>query len=385
MPWLKVSVDKERTSIVFVISDLEVGGAQRVLTNLANQLVQENYSITLVTLESMRTDYFHIDRKVSRIGLGVRVIRTPVDSTYTVIKRSIDRVRALRRAIKASQAKCVVSFLGRINVMVIVATMFLGKKVIISERNDPQKESLGGYWDILRRKLYRHADLVTANSRGALIAMSSYVPREKLCYVPNVRVKPVVGSSAEREKWILAVGRLEQQKGYDVLLRAFGRIHDKLPDWRLVIIGEGSLRDELENLAGDLGINQKKIDWVGETDPYPYYYKTSIYVLPSRYEGAPNAMLEAMDCGAAVIVSDASSGPLEYVSSRQTGIIVPTEDHTLLSVALEELMTNTALRERLAHAAKLRLQNEVDAVATWKTILNANRDNPMDVDQRWIT
>lgn len=372
-----------KDGIAFVISDLEVGGAQRVLSNLVNHLTKDNYPITLITLESSQTDYFKIDNRIRRIELGVRVIRAPSEGVYIAIKRNLQRVSALRNAIKASEASCTVSFLGRINILLIMATLFLGKKVIISERNDPAKESLGVLWDLLRRLLYRYADIVTANSRGALKSMSRYVPYRKLRYVPNVRAKAeIVDGLFDREKWILAVGRLEQQKGYDVLLAAFAEIYSRLVDWKLIIIGEGSQQEFLKNLANELNIPKKRIQWVGEANPHPFYIKASVFVLPSRFEGTPNSMLEAMASGATVVVSDASSGPLEYIKNQETGVVFPVNDVGVLAEVLEEVAMNSTLRERLAISAKKRLEDEVDAISVWKSLLESGAESSIKLDTR---
>ncbi len=355
--------------VAFVISDLGVGGAQRVLVNLANRLTSDGYRIALITVDSTDSDYFRIDGRIQRIALGMK---QPSQDFINAIASNVRRIKSLRNVLRDMGTACIVSFVGTMNILTILATRYMGARVIISERNDPARESLGVFWDFMRRLVYGRADVVTANSKGAIASLSRYVPPGKLLYVPNVMTRmSSKGRAGSRENWILAVGRLERQKGYDVLLEAFSRLRRTAPDWVLVIVGSGSLEPTLRKLAGELDIPIEKIIWKGQVDPYPLYLRSSIYVLPSRYEGTPNTLLEALQCGLAAVVSDASSGALEYIVHRETGMVVPVDHPQELSNILGELITNPQLRRQLGEAG----QSCVDAtdpeavIATWKNLL----------------
>ncbi len=171
--------------------------------------------------------------------------------------------------------------------------------------------------------------------------------------------------------WV-TVPRLVEQKGLDVLLKAAARAFEQLPDWRLAIVGDGPLRDELEALAGELGI-ASRVDWFGHVDnPVPYLRAAQAFVLTSRFEGSPNALLEAMACGLPAVVSDASPGPLELIGEEHAGLIVPVEDVEATAAAMVRLGTDEALRARLGEAALERTQiHQLDqAMQVWLELLD---------------
>ncbi len=266
------------------------------------------------------------------------------------------RVRAwkLRRALVASGTPRVVSFGSSANLITLLAASALPLRVVISERNDPARQRLGYPYEALRPALYPGASAVTANSRGALDTLASFVPAERLHFMPNPLAPAAPPSEpAERDATFLCVGRLHAQKAYDVLLEAFARLPDALSGWRLRVLGDGELRESLAAQARALGV-AARVDWCGhDPDPGAAYRQAGIFVLASRHEGMPNALLEAMQAGLPSIVSDASPGPLELVRDGVEGRVVRVVDAADLAAAMVELALDPGLRRRLgARAAK---------------------------------
>lgn len=340
-----------------IIADLGSGGAQRVFTDLANHWARAGVRICVVTMSRRDDDFFSLDPTVDRISIGgLAASRNLVDQLHA----NIGRLLSLRRAMRQARAKCVISFIGTVNILSVMAAVGLGVRLVICERNDPSRQSLGRPWDILRRWLYRRADVVTANSRGALDALRSFVPAAKLAFVPNPLPLPPAGRGADPDaRRVLNVARLNQQKAQDVLLKAFAKVYAAgAPcDWQLVIVGEGEERENLVRLSEQLGIKDA-VEFAGRVkDPYDYYSEAGLFALPSRHEGTPNALLEAMSIGLPVIVSDGSSGPLDYVVNDETGLVVAVDDVEALAQALARLMTDRALRCRLGEAARHRVNS----------------------------
>ncbi len=391
--------DRPRPDLLVVMPHLGAGGAQRVVTLLLNHWHRQGLHTTLITLFPM-ADAFALDPGIERLDYITRMEassgQTSLGKLYFRVQDELEerrdsggrasehiadagltvldwvrqarayvlthffplrltlaspRVKWLRQRFQERRPRVIISFLGGSNIQTLLAARGLGIKVVISERNDPALQRLDPPWQRLRPKVYPEADLVTANSAGALRHMP-YVPEPKRRQVANPLSIPTCPPEIERgRKRLVYVGRLIEQKAPEVLLEAFARVTDALPDWRLDIVGDGNMRTELEavvrarDLAGRVSFHGQ------QSDVFPFLFSASIFVLPSRFEGMPNAMLEAMGCGLAIIVSDASPGPLELIQHEETGLVVPVDDAKALADAMRRLCNDTALRGRLQEAA----------------------------------
>ena len=357
------------TDIAFVIDKLNAGGAQRVLSILANYWALQGRKVCIITYNDTEEDFFVLDKKVHRI------IIPSLKPSKTVIYKIFQNIRciiAIRMALKKASAKVSIGFIAITNIRLILASFGLGLKVIISERNDPSRQSFGFMWDLLRKFLYKFADVVTANSNGALKTLSSYVSDEKLFLVPNpLQLSVLNDNRIDSSHEILTVGRLVPQKAHDILLDAFAKVASRNADWRLTIIGDGILSDELQRQAERLGIAEC-VTWLANVrDPFKYYKRAGIFVLVSRYEGIPNALLEAMSCELPVIVSDSSPGPLEYVKHKTTGLVVPVNNATALEDSINRLIHDPQLRIRIGKAARTRVAecNLPIVMKNWEKVL----------------
>jgi GalNAc-alpha-(1->4)-GalNAc-alpha-(1->3)-diNAcBac-PP-undecaprenol alpha-1,4-N-acetyl-D-galactosaminyltransferase len=174
--------------------------------------------------------------------------------------------------------------------------------------------------------------------------------------IPNF-LRALPEAVAARESLIIAVGRLSKEKGFDILIEAFARVRARFPDWRLCVLGagpeQGSLADQVRRL--DL---QTRVELVGQvSDVEAWMARAALMVHPSRREGFPNAVLEAMGMGVAVICADCRSGPSELIADGVNGRLVPVDDLESLTLAMSQLMADLKLRERLGkEASKVRQQ-----------------------------
>ena len=288
------------------------------------------------------------------------------------------RSKYLKRVIRETGTSRVLSFCGSSNVIAILACQQLPVQVTVSERNDPSRQRLTTPWEGLRRAWYGQADIVTANTREALITMRDYVDSDKLAYVPNPvivgKLEPRVLSFKTPSRRILIVARLHYQKAHDVLIRAFQKFLREYSNWRLAIVGRGERERELKSLAVSCGVSDN-IEWYGQVEnPNDFYRAADIFVLPSRYEGMSNALAEAMSHRLPPVVSDASPGSLDLVEHETTGLVVGVEDSDALCAALMRLAGNPELRQSLGHAAGERV-SQYDVPSTlsrWERLFQAH-------------
>jgi glycosyltransferase involved in cell wall biosynthesis len=179
------------------------------------------------------------------------------------------------------------------------------------------------------------------------------VDRRPVLVIPNAVTAPaaMIPPPEQRRPRIVGMGRLSPEKGFDVLVRAFAQLSPWYPDWTLQILGAGPQRQELERLADSLGIRDN-VQWAGWVDrPETVLLESSVFVLPSRYEGFPNALLEAMACGLPCIASDCESGPAEIIRNGLDGLLVPPDNVDALADALRQLVADQARRTQLGRHA----------------------------------
>jgi len=346
-------------SIAIVIESLGSGGAQHVAATLANAWADAGIAVTVITFQGQETDFFKLDHRINRLIIGGA---RRAAGLWSAISSNVGRILKLRGALKRSAATIALGFIGSTNILTVIAAAGLGMRVIIAERNDPRRQSLGWTWDRLREQLYRFADLVVVNSTGALDALRSRVAPERLIWLPNPLRRPVAAQPSAgpaSSGYFLAVGRLHPQKAYDVLLRAFAEVVREMPKQQLIILGDGPLRSALERQAEELKLSGQ-VQFAGAVeDPFPWYRSAQALVHPARYEGLPNAVLEAMSEGLPVIVSDTQTGLKEIVRHGESGVVVPNEAAHDLSNAMISLEKNPDFRRRLGAAAR-------DAVAPFQ-------------------
>lgn len=355
-------------NLTIVIADLGAGGAQRMVHTLVTALAARHFRCEVITLSGPEADHFLLPPGTQRRALGViRASRSPILG----LLQNVRRISVLRSALRQSGAPVVLSFVAATNVLTVIACVGLRRRVVISEVNDPSRQSLGRAWDALRRWFYPRATVVTANSTPGLAALRAFVPPARLAWGPNPVIVPYTTHSQPSEPVVLLIGRYERQKAHDILLHAFARIAGRFPEWRLSFVGYGREQAALRALAATLGLTAR-VEWVAPVrDVWPLYRRAQIFVLPSRYEGTPNVLAEAMACGLPVILSDAVTGANGYLDDGVEGRIVPVEAVPELAEALASFMADPELRARMGAAAARRVAGETGdaAIATWLAVL----------------
>src|ERR1043166_659827 len=312
--------------ITFVISSLLGGGAERTVTNMSAYWANKGFEVTILTLFHGQGEIaYRLHPKVRHIDLlsttlphtrwpdaaFLQTLRSLFDVLTPVERRSVlddlILIAAIRQAIVKTKPDLVISFIDVTNIRVLLALYRLNLKVLVSERCDPLQIGTGKEgWDLLRHRLYALADRVILLDQRSIAYFSAGV-RLRCRVIPNAcflasRPDGKEPRPANGDKKLLAMGRLETEKGFDFLLQAFSRVAPRHAAWVLDIWGHAPLRSWLEQLANDLKLNER-VRFRGFTQtPYQVMQRSDLFVLPSRFEGFPNVLLEAMGgCGCTLV------------------------------------------------------------------------------------
>ncbi|HEY4343166.1 MAG TPA: glycosyltransferase family 4 protein [Parvibaculum sp.] len=339
--------------LAFVIPSMMPGGAERVAATLCNQWIQLGHDVHLITFagDDVANHYPLAPAiRLHRLDL-LRSSRSLANFVYINLKR----IFVLRRTLRAIAPNAVVAFMPEPNVVSVIASAGQRWPVVISERVHPAHLPLSRLPSILRYLAYPRADAVVAQTRAiadyldATFGVSSTV-------IPNpidLAQFNATGrwpSSRARHR-LLSVGRLESQKGFDVLIEAFSLLSTSFPDWELIILGDGSGRAALTDQIAADGL-EDRVRVAGTVfDIESEFRQADIYVHCARFEGTPNAVIEALACGCPVVATDCPGGIRDILRDGAFGRLTPVDDVPALVAALSELMADEASRAILSRQA----------------------------------
>jgi glycosyltransferase involved in cell wall biosynthesis len=341
--------------LTLVIASLGRGGAERTASVLASAWAERGFNVTIITLERDDVPAYPLHPAIVLRQLKLRDGKAK--HVLHRLVRNLRLVRALRNAIRDSEPHAVISFMDISNILALLAAGGLDTRVIVTEHVHPAYHYIGWHWQMLRRLVYRRADALVCVSRPLLDWFQSKI-RARGFVVPNpVDPGPLLMPAGESHNGyetghlIVGMGRLVEQKGFDLLLEAFSRVAARHSSWSLKILGDGPLRDQLEAQAQRLNLTIR-VEFTGAlADPFCVLRAADLFVFPSRFEGFGNALCEAMACGVPAISFDCPSGPSEIVRNGVDGLLVPAEDVTALAAAMDHLMSDPHKRARLAARA----------------------------------
>ena len=327
--------------IAIFIPSLHGGGAERVMVTLANGFAARGHRVDLV-LSRAEGPY------LTEVATNVRII--DLDR-----KRVLISLLPLARYLRRERPDAMLSALNHANVIAIIARKLsrVSTRLVVSERNSLANRPAGMTGWILRammKQLYPHADAVVAVSQ----AMAKELVNElglsatKVASIPNpvdITALQALAQEYPNHPWfsagqppvVLSVGRLEPQKDYPTLLTAFAKLRST-SEARLIILGEGSQRKELEQRVAQLGLTGA-VDLVGfKENPFAWMAACDLFVLSSRFEGFPNVLVQAMACGAKVVSTDCPTGPDEILEGGRWGRLAPVGDAHALAIAMAQAL-----------------------------------------------
>lgn len=367
--------------LLIFIHSLHAGGAERVTANLANHWAGRGWQVTVATLTSEERDFYTLHPAVRRVALDVAGVSA---SALAAVGGNVQRIRAVRRMLKDVRPDVALAMMSTANILLALAAWGLKPLVAVgSERIHPPRLPLGRAWETLRRHAYGRLDAVVALTEESANWLSAHTAAQRRPVIPNAVSWPLplqaprvpVPSLGAEQRLLLAVGRLTQQKGFDLLITAFARVAADFPAWRLAILGDGSDRVALEVRIAACGLSDRvllpgRAGNVGE-----WYAAADLYVMSSRFEGFPNTLVEAMAHGLPTISFDCDTGPRDIIRHETDGLLVSPEDVAGLTTALAELMGDDARRQKFcARALDVRERFSMERIAgVWESLFQELR------------
>jgi GalNAc-alpha-(1->4)-GalNAc-alpha-(1->3)-diNAcBac-PP-undecaprenol alpha-1,4-N-acetyl-D-galactosaminyltransferase len=361
------------------------GGVERITCLVANALAAEGHDVAIITRVPSTFDHQPVSDSVQLLQLYVP--RGPKPLSYLQLPFV---VASLRRHVTHFRAQLVLGSRWDCAILSLLATIRSSVRTVVWEHVYLPYAPLTVPWRILRRLTYPNASALVLINKASVDAAQRLVDPSRIHVIPNFTSPRRTDGEAPPEeataesRWIefpgeapehklLALGRLERQKGFDLLIEAYAHIADEFPDWGLLIVGRGSQRSLLEGLIRTYELHGH-VHLAGPVvDPMATYRDSDAFVLSSRWEGFAMVLVEAMSAGLPVVAFDCLAGPGEIIRHEVDGVLVPDGDVGALSGALRRLMSDPDLRDRLArNATAIASQySQESAMRLWSALLRS--------------
>ncbi|MGU8265166.1 glycosyltransferase [Clostridium perfringens] len=337
--------------ITFVIGYLGIGGAERVISVLANEFTKRGIKVNIIATNEPDIVY-KLDKRINYYYLKC--------NSKKKVLRIFERAIKLRRKLREIKGKKVVAFLNRPIILTILATRFTDKKLYFSERNNPYMEPTSKLERFFRDISYKFGEKIIFQTEDAKKYFKEDI-RNKGIIIPNpIKLdlpKPFTG---ERKKIIVSVCRLNQQKNIKMLIDAYVLLEKIHPEYEVIVYGEGELREELEMYVSRLGLKDK-IKFPGfEKDVHSKIIDCAMYVSSSNYEGISNSMIEALGIGLPTIVTDCPiGGARTTIKNGENGLLVSVGDEKQLYEAMKKVIEDKEFAKKISKSS-IKIKDDLD-------------------------
>lgn len=362
--------------IMIHINSLGKGGAERVVSLLAGCFQQDKIQVVIATLWQEKEEY-PLAEGVKRIHVGL----TKEEESASSLKQQWIRLKNLRRALRKEKPDILLSFCAKANYRALMAAWETGCPVVASVRNDPKIDYVGRKKQLLNKLFLNKAAGCVFQTEEARDFFDQKLQKKGIIICNPVNERFLQAERKPAEKKIVCVGRLVKQKNQMLLVKAFEGILQAYPDYHLYLYGDGSndeCKEELQQYVKQGRVKEipltERIHFMGLSSSLEKdMANAAMFVLPSNYEGMPNALMEAMALGIPVISTDCPCGGSRYwITPGKTGQLVAVGDVKGLQRAMEEYIQYPKQAEAMGREAGKRLQEAAlpRVYEQWKNYLN---------------
>lgn len=357
--------------LFFIIPSLKGGGAERVIISLANYFNKNNFQSVLISLNNDIPAY-EIENGVKVVYLTDRQKSRLVYRIYHIVETFYKLVKLLR----TEKPVCALSFITSANIWTGITCWLTRVPYIVSERTSPDRSviSFNYLHKHLALSLYKRSAAVVVSAKGVedcLLKDKDFKALNNIERITNAVTifQAPSDTKVHHRRFILGVGRLAYVKGFDILIEAYAK--SGLNDIDLIIIGDGEERANLVCQIFNLGLRERVLLPGSRNNLEDYYSQAEMFVLPSRNEGYPNALVEAMSFGCPSIAVDCNFGPAEIINNGENGILVNRASIAGLAAAMQRLAGDETLKTSLANQARIISQtNHPDKIlGEWETLI----------------
>jgi glycosyltransferase involved in cell wall biosynthesis len=354
----------ERTRILLLIPRLRAGGAEQVMSLVARGLSRETHDVHLGLVMSSNAGATSLPSWVTVHALGA--------------SRARNAAIPLLRLVWRFRPAVILSGSAEISFLVLLLRQFFppNTKVLVRQNGTVSSALASGsvprYTRLLYQWLYRRADRIICQSRAMAedLARVLQIDREALTVMPNpIDLEGIRNAKGDAGAWtgagphLLAVGRLSREKGFDLLIEAMSKVCARFPDADLTIVGAGVEEAGLRQLCRQLEL-ENCVRFTGRTDhPYDYLPGATLFVLSSRYEGMPNALLEAAAAGLPLVATPASGGVVDLLRDRPGAWVAAEISAEALAETLTQALKSLRPGQRIRHAFFPSMGHELPMVA----------------------
>lgn len=320
--------------IIIFYPSFEKGGVEKILLNLINHILKKNFELLLISS--------NFDKKIFLNKKKFKYISIISKKKFIFnerISRSFAAFFKLKEILKSQKKNNTIVFSLQSSILAIIACKFLGHKIVVRNAEDPiystvyaENKFLSYLVLFLKLIFYNFSDGIITNSKGSKTSLKKFLRNKNIIAIYNPYIKKIFKKNKhKRLNYILSVGRLTKQKDFKNLINAFYKIKDKIKKYKLIIVGEGELKQSLIKQSIDLDI-YKRVKFLGWRNNLSKLYKKSkLFVLSSLYEGLGNVLIDAVNYEVPIVVTNCKSGPSEIINNGKGGYLTPVSNPYELS------------------------------------------------------